>query len=155
MNNSNTMELPIGTIVPFGLKAEFIPKGWLICDGRAISKFKHRELYQYMIHTPNLSGRTPIGTGLFDGTDYSLGDHGGSNTHQLTIDEMPSHTHGYRLQATPGGAPNQSVSFQPGTLSPLEYPTSYTGGDEQGVTKPHNIMQPYYSLNFIIYAGNE
>ena len=38
-------------------------------------------------------GRVVVGTGVANGQAYALGDTGGSALHQLTIDEMPSHSH--------------------------------------------------------------
>jgi microcystin-dependent protein len=37
---------PAGVIVPFAGKKEKIPRGWLLCDGRAVSKDEYTELFE-------------------------------------------------------------------------------------------------------------
>ena len=99
---------------------------------------------------PDLRGRTIIGTDNMGGTSANivigannLGKKGGSETHTLTIDEMPSHTHGYW-----GGTGSQWADYQTSfhvDRDPGPQTTDPAGGDQ-----PHNNMQPYITLNYII-----
>lgn len=85
-------------------------------------------------------GRTLIGVNE-DDSDFSKANlQGGEKKHQLTIDEMPSHSHSYQrynyytanIDPAPGGngrEPNQAIS---------NHTTGTTGGN-----KAHNILQPY------------
>ena len=147
-----TSILPIGTIVAFALTSTEIPQGWLLCDGSTIPL-----QYQTLIiclkspNTPNLCGRTLIGTGQGNsGTNYTLFDIGGEEKHQLTVQEMPSHTH--QSPSNDSGNPAKNGSSVYGTDRPQDgvYPftTGSSGGDQS-----HNNMQPYCAVNYIIYAG--
>jgi microcystin-dependent protein len=77
-----------GTVVIWGSSLASIPSGWHLCDGRDAN-------------TPDLRGKFPVTAG----SSYVLGATGGSatvsssasvvtiGTHNLTIAEMPSHSH--------------------------------------------------------------
>jgi microcystin-dependent protein len=86
--------------------------GWLLCDGRTLSKTSYAFLYNVigdsfnvpgtpgtMFRLPNPSGRVPgvKGTGVDQNLStmtFSTGQVLGEYVHQLTIAEMPSHNHG-------------------------------------------------------------
>lgn len=82
-------------------------------------------------------GRVLVGVNESD-TDFSTaGKTGGEKTHLQTVDEMPSHTHGFR-----GGGENNYVRVEPsstyGYSGNSDKTTNATGGN-----KPFNLMQPY------------
>lgn len=82
-------------------------------------------------------GRVLVGVNESD-TDFSTaGKTGGEKTHLQTVDEMPSHAHGFR-----GGGENNYVRVEPsstyGYSGNSDKTTNATGGN-----KPFNIMQPY------------
>ncbi|MCC9020459.1 phage tail protein [Flavobacterium lipolyticum] len=63
---SDFTQVPIRTIVPFAFKGDFKLDGWLICDGKEIPA-KHVTLRNSLgNYTPNLAGRTLVGTGTAD-----------------------------------------------------------------------------------------
>lgn len=152
--------LPIGGIIAFA--SDTIPNGWLLCDGRAVSRTEYSELFKAIgtkhgsgngsttFNLPNPKGRTLVGKDSTD-TDFNeLGKTGGEKTHTLTVDEMPSHTHELIVDKQQGGV---SAALQPtwGTAysSTDSGSISNTGGDQ-----PHNNLQPYLVTNFIIKAKN-
>lgn len=80
------------------------------------------------------------------GSNYTVGDTGGEETHKLTIDEIPSHDHtihmwqnGVHHYVYPASYQYQWYSSAYGTQDPA---TSSTGGGQA-----HNNMQPYIVVN--------
>lgn len=74
----NYQEVPTGTIVMWS--GETAPKGWALCDGTN--------------GTPDLQGRFVIAMGTGTGlTARVLGATGGTETHTLSLNEIPGHTH--------------------------------------------------------------
>jgi microcystin-dependent protein len=141
-----------GTIVAFGGNTP--PTGWLLCDGAAVSSITYPDLFGAIGYTwggsgntfnvPDLRGRAPIGTGQGSGlTNRTLAEKGGEERHTLTIAEMPSHNH------TVNSVPNYDSTdgWFIGSLYgiPETLQTSSAGGDQ-----PHNNMQPYAVVHFII-----
>ncbi|NDC95048.1 hypothetical protein EB118_13730 [bacterium] len=79
--------------------------GWLVCDGRSLSRDDYPELFAVIgtafgnssgttFNLPNCSGRVigTVGTGA-GLSARALGDKVGAETHTLTVGEMPSHSH--------------------------------------------------------------
>ena len=75
-----------------------------------------------------------------DDSTYTLGATGGEATHILTIDEMPSHTHKYRLAY---GANDPYHGFNYGTLTAGDFQDIDAGIKKAGGDKAHNNMPPY------------
>ena len=110
--------VPSGAVMPFNLSS--CPSGW--------SAFESAQ------------GRFVIGVGSDgEGQSYGLEDVGGEAFHQLTIDEMPSHTHDARskhYEVYGSGSLGASHGQTPGN-----YETGAAGGDQ-----PHENRPPYIAL---------
>lgn len=79
--------------------------GWMVCDGRSLSKAMYPELFEVVgtafgepdedsFKLPDYRGRVVGQPGLGIGlTDRAFGASVGTETHLLTSNEMPAHTH--------------------------------------------------------------
>ena len=76
---------------------------------------------------------------------YVLGESGGANTHTLTTNEMPSHTHdasGGNFAVLASG----TYGLQPSNVPIAQASTTAANGGGQA----HNNLQPYVTMNYII-----
>lgn len=82
------------------------------------------------------TGRVPVGIDTSQ-TEFNYSERtGGSKTHTLTINEMPSHTHGYSIASGSLDSTQYAKAGQGGTYSAVT--TTSTGGNQA-----HNNLQPY------------
>lgn len=155
LDNEVVNIIPIGSIFMWGNVTP--PANWLICDGQAIDRTTFAVLFAILgtsygigdgvttFNLPDFRGRSVVGEGTGPSlSPRAIGATGGSETHQLTIPEMPVHDHPFTAQqpiggfTDNGGGPDQRSTSQGGT-------TQTTGGDV-----PHNNMQPFGVASYII-----
>jgi microcystin-dependent protein len=140
----------------------FPPKGWAFCNGQLVPINQNQALFSLLGTTyggngqttfalPNLQGRCA----MHEGSGFSLGQAGGSESVTITEQTMPQHIHFLQgankdgAVAVPTG--NLLGNFnngyrQPTSLVPLLAGTvSNTGGSQ-----PHLNMSPYIVINFCI-----
>ena len=155
--------------------------GWLKCDGRAVSRITYADLFATIgisfgagngtttFNLPDARGRVIGAIGTGSGlTARSLGHKEGTETHTLTIDEMPSHNHnvtdpGHTHSYT--NTPNdQQVSALPGEQAADQADFSQTtGSSTTGITiqntgggGAHNNMQPtLFAANVFIFGVHQ
>ncbi len=148
-----TAKVPTGTVFAFG--GATAPNGYLICNGSAVSRATYSDLYAIVgtfygvgdgsttFNLPDLRGRVIVGVGEGTGlTNRNIGSTGGAETHQLTVNQLPSHSHGISVSASDSGS-TTTVDGASGTDATIQ--TANEGGNEA-----HNNMQPYQALNYII-----
>jgi len=144
------------------------PAGWQICDGKAL-KFANVNIIvqdnnNNDIYTPDLKGRVIIGVNPTTDTTNGISarklkDNGGAETHTLSISEMPAHNHdidytnvgckGTYCGTYSDGQINSTLS-DAGATYKFPQALNNTKIKNSGGGQPHNNMQPYYVLNYII-----
>lgn len=162
---------PVGAILPYaGSRA---PEGWLLCDGKSYRAEDYAELYRVIknsygsqnndtFRVPDLRGRGLMGLSG-SGNFAQLGQIGGAETHPLTVQEIPAHTHAVN---DPGhnhafGRPRGDKNWNNGdkntwwgqrTHEDLKTLSAKTDISIQpaGGGVPHPILDPYVTVNFII-----
>ena len=141
-------------------------RGWAFCDGQLLPIAQNTALFSLIGTTyggdgrqttglPNLMGRAPMHPGRGPGlTPRRLGEKAGRETVPLAPNQMPSHGHGLRA------ASNLTQANPDGTVAAGPASMYATGGDSQdmadviapsgGEGDPHNNVQPYLTLRFVI-----
>ena len=155
----------------------FAPQGWNFCDGSLLSVAQNQPLYSILGNTyggtlnvnfavPDLRGRAPMSAGPGPGlTPRSLGVAGGESVVTLTPAQMPQHIHTPGASTTVGSSadPKNNVWAAGASGRP---PTPLYGSDmsvqmgpqalaQAGGGSPHNNMQPYAAVNFIICTDGD
>jgi microcystin-dependent protein len=142
----------------------FPPKGWATCDGQLLPINQNQALFSLLGTTyggdgrvnfglPNLQARVPI----HRGSSHTLGERGGEQSHTLSIQEIPAHTHTAQVQTTNGGTgapannlfggvPSYAYRNSPTNLTSLVASTITNAGGSQA----HLNLQPFLVLNFCI-----
>lgn len=121
--------IPIGLVAIWGKPAtEPIPEGW-------------RE------YEP-LRGRFPLGWDPDDEEFNEIGKEDGDKVHQLTIEEMPSHSHKVPLFA--GGSASGNRDGHPDNH--IDYGRT-VDSHSVGGNQPHNNMPPYRIIKYIEFIG--
>ena len=154
--------LPVGAIIPYS--GSTIPTNFLLADGSAVSRTTYSELFEAIgttygagngsttFNLPNLKGKVPVGRDSSDTSFDVLGETGGEKTHQLTVNEMPSHAHDTPIHS---GGSQGLLGFM--GLTNGSSSTTLSGGSTFGVkntggSQAHNNLQPYITQNYIIKA---
>lgn len=148
----------------------FPPTGWAFCDGQLLPISQNTALFSLLGTTyggngqtnfalPDLRMRAPVQPGQGPGlSERLLGETGGAAAHTLLASEMPAHAHNLQASGSvaattvangnmlatvnapnpPYHEPSALAEMGPGVLTAA-------GGDV-----PHENMQPYLKLSFII-----
>jgi microcystin-dependent protein len=145
----------------------FAPAGWAFCDG-AVMPISENDVLFTLIGTtyggdgqetfalPDLRGRVPIHNGTANGTTYTIGENGGTESVTLTTSQIPAHTHQLLGSLDPAAARaiGSGVFGRGGSvLYSSDYaavPISSQSISAVGGSQPHDNMQPYVCINYII-----
>ena len=162
----------VGEIRMFG--GNFPPVGWAFCDGQLMSIAENDTLYNLIGTTyggdgqntfgiPDLRGRVVTHWGASQGETYVIGQQGGVETVTLTTSQIPQHTHPVAATTATGdtgaptastmlatGGPGGSTLYPYGTYGGNQVVTSGASTLSSGGSQPHENMQPYLAVNFII-----
>jgi microcystin-dependent protein len=157
----------VGEIRMFG--GNFAPAGWAFCNGQLLAIAQYDALFsligtsyggdgQSSFAVPDLRGRIPIhqGTGP-SGATYMMGQAGGSETVNLTVGQLPSHSHPLVGAVVAGNQTSPADHVPANTVGIAAYINDPPDGnmnaqaiEQAGGSQPHENMQPFLSVSFII-----
>jgi microcystin-dependent protein len=148
----------------------YAPKGWALCNGQLLPINQNQALFSILGTTyggngvtnfalPDLQQRIPLQAGQGPGlSERPLGEVGGEAAHQLLLNEMASHNHSLNASAAAASvsSPTGGLLAKPTTANPPYHdpaslapmPPGSLGNTGSGA--PHNNLQPFLVLNFII-----
>lgn len=144
----------------------FPPRGWALCNGQLLAINQNTALFsligtfyggngQTNFALPNLQGRAPVHVG----SEIQQGQRAGEQGHTLLISEIPQHSHAaiasgdQATGSTPAGNLLSSKTrrgknvYGPAPANQALDPRTIGAA---GGSQPHNNMQPYLVLNFVI-----
>lgn len=184
--------LPVGTVIMSAsvLGVDSSP-GWLYCDGSLVQIDDYPDLYQVIgnfyggsfedgtFALPDMRGRVPMGVGWGIGLDgdYILGQMFGSESHTLTITEMPSHNHTIAdpghvhtiinrsgvptnrhsgvAGANPSNAENTAGTTNSSTANTTTSSATGITVNSTGGGQAFGLLQPSFVLHFVIWSGTD
>src|ERR1700759_4525494 len=142
----------------------FAPAGWMFCEGQLLPISEYETLFNLIGTTyggdgeetfslPDLRGRLP----LHQGNGFTLAETGGAETVQLSINQIPAHTHGFGVvdnragtQTSPAGKVPAATSDVTPSLNDVAAGTfAATPISAAGGNQPHSNFQPYLCVDFI------
>jgi microcystin-dependent protein len=146
----------------------FAPVGWALCNGSLIPISENSTLYNLIGTTyggdgvntfgiPNLQGRIPIHQGtLAGGGTYVIGQPGGVEAVTVGLTQFPIHNHALMASSNPGTGNNAANNVVGNGLkvylneAPATAMNAAMVGSSGGGNQPHDNLQPYQVLNWII-----
>lgn len=146
----------------------YAPRNYAYCNGQLLPIQQNTALFSLLgtqfggngttnFALPNLQGRAAMGSGAGPGlTPRTIGEAGGSETVTLQATQMPAHSHGLMAQSSQADRGNalqarlaqtaDALYAAPTAGSPLHPTALNTAGGGQ----PHNNMQPFLAIGFVI-----
>jgi microcystin-dependent protein len=143
---------------------KFAPYGWALCQGQTMQVGQNQALYSLIgniyggtapstFQLPNLSGRSPVGTGTGQNlTPMQLAATGGVEDVALTIADMPAHTHAAAISASgstvqisvPASTTSTNLQAAPGTNTVLAAGVASNHATSQYTTNaPNTTLAPF------------
>jgi microcystin-dependent protein len=147
----------------------FAPTGWALCDGQLLPISQNTALFSLLGTTyggdgkstfalPNMQGNNPMHPGNGAGLSQRfLGEESGVEFVTLLQNEMPLHNHSSNGADVQGNVPGPAQNFFAGDSTARQFvnsaPNAAMNPLALGLTGgglPHNNLQPYLVLTFII-----
>lgn len=162
----------IGEVQMFA--GNFAPRNWAFCNGQLLSISQNTALFSILGTTyggdgrttfglPDLRGRVVIhdGSGTGPGlSSYNLGQRGGTETVNLTVNQMPSHAHANQVNAVApisngqeAQTPVNNYWAQNGSYastSNVQIANAAVQVGNAGGSQGHTNIAPYNTVNYII-----
>src|SRR5262245_43611546 len=147
----------------------FPPTAWALCNGQLLPINGNTALFSLLgtsyggngvttFALPDFRGRVAIHTGQGPGlSNYDRGNTGGTEGGALLTTEIPSHSHSVMGSSSNGVADSPNAGLmarapsaipQYGATANADLAAGAVGASGSG--QPHNNMQPFITVNFII-----
>ncbi len=148
----------------------FAPKGWAFCNGQLLPISQNTALFSLLgtyyggdgkstFALPNLQGSVPLHVD-YSTDNYNLGQTGGNQAITLLQSEIPFHNHSVMASSEDANQlspnPTRTLARTSGGFGYQSNSSSSTAFMNpqaiavNGGSLPHNNMQPYLVMNFII-----
>jgi microcystin-dependent protein len=145
--------------------SNFAPDGWALCNGQLLPISQNTALFSVIGTTyggdgqttfalPDFQDRVPIhqgeGLGL---SPYVIGQSGGAATVTLTTAQLPTHVHpigASSATATTGTPAGGALAIASAELYGVASNMGAMGSQLVGGGQPHDNVQPFLGVNFII-----
>ena len=142
----------------------FAPKSWALCNGQTLPINQNQALFsllgttfggngQTTFQLPNLQGKVP----MHMGQGHAMGETAGEQSHTLSIQEMPSHSHlanGTSLTGDVFVPTGNLLAASPAQLygPPASNLTTLISSSVTnfGGSQAHDNMQPFLTISFCI-----
>ena len=146
----------------------FAPTGWALCDGQVLPITQNTALFSLIgtfyggdgkstFALPNLQGNAPMFWGSGPGlTLHDIGENGGTEQETLTPSTLPAHSHSLYASGAAATTTNPAESLlartQEDSYAQAGTPQAMAAASitQAGSSLPHNNLQPYLVVNFII-----
>jgi microcystin-dependent protein len=142
----------------------FAPAGWMFCSGQLLPISEFETLFNLIGTTyggdgqstfalPDLQSRVPI----HQGNGFILAETGGAEEITLTVQQIAAHSHPLLATSNPGTTTNpqpnlpcNSPNIKPYIEDVASVAMSAQAISAVGGSQPHNNLQPYLVIDFII-----
>ena len=158
----------VGEVRMFG--GSFAPAGWAMCQGQLMPISENETLFNLIGTTyggdgqetfalPDLQGRVPMHQGQGPGISqsYLIGEKAGVETVTLTTQQIPVHNHAFLCSTDAAASTDptnqviaQSSQIHVFTQDVTNRQMNANALTPQGGSQPHENLQPYLCITFII-----
>lgn len=142
----------------------FAPRGWALCEGQLLAINTNQALFSLLGTTYGGDGRTTFalpdlrGRVAVDAASLiQLGERGGEESHTVTINELPAHTHLENANSSIGTDVSPvGTMFARDASSEAHYGShanAVMNGNTVGLTggsQPHENRMPFIAIHYII-----
>lgn len=159
------MEQYVGEIRMFA--GNYAPQGWSLCNGQLVPIAENEMLFSLIGTTyggdgqtnfalPNFQSRVVVqqGQNPITGTNYMLGQMGGTESVTLSTSQLPAHTHLVKASSLTGTTPSpENAVWAKNIQYSTQLPNSTmkaTSISSVGGNAPHDNVMPFLTISYII-----